>query len=302
MMNEFEFIKSHIAEKRCKELEKEGQKELKSLIENVAYVRNVFLFISDNVVKSKLKTQLERDIFSVRRYEHRNIDNLGVSTDFEISLVWDMKEETFVHNSDCNDALDNLEDILRDSTSMVPNSMIPDMLKATQNIFNVINEIVKDIYKEDKANLIQSYIDTMKLRNASSDTVLPPIESHAFKEMFKRLNEHSYDTHMVIGLGKVQESHVPGMIKKGVTIRGEYKFCYEAVESANVLCINPKKRTLRCEKHQNRNVIHSTGDIPFEDVDTIPDKKLRSFRVKEIIETMDRLDKMLEKLGVSNER
>ena len=302
MMNEFEFIKSHIAEKRCKELEKEGQKELKSLIENVAYVRNVFLFISDNVVKSKLKTQLERDIFSVRRYEHRNIDNSGVSTDFEISLVWDMKEETFVHNSDCNDALDNLEDILRDSTSMVPNSMIPDMLKATQNIFNVINEIVKDIYKEDKANLIQSYIDTMKLRNASSDTVLPPIESHAFKEMFKRLNEHSYDTHMVIGLGKVQESHVPGMIKKGVTIRGEYKFCYEAVESANVLCINPKKRTLRCEKHQNRNVIHSTGDISFEDVDTIPDKKLRGFKVKAMLEAMESLDKLLKKLGVSNER
>ena len=200
------------------------------------------------------------------------------------------------------DALDNLEDILRDSTSMVPNSMIPDMLKATQNIFDVINEIVKNIYKEDKANLIQSYIDTMKLRNASSDTVLPPIESHAFKEMFKRLNEYSYDTYMVIGLGKVQESYVPGMIKKGVTIRGEYKLCYEAIEFANVLCINPRKRTFRCEKHKNKNVIHSTGDISFEDVDTIPDKKLRGFKVKEIIEAMDRLDKILKDLGASNER
>ena len=301
-MKEFEFIKSHIAEKRCKELEKEEQKELKALIENVAYVRNVFLFIGEDVVKSKLKTQLERDIFSVRRYEHGDIDDLGVSTDFEISLVWDMKEKKFVHNSDCNDALDNLEDILRDSTSMVPNSMIPDMLKATQNIFDVINEIVKNIYKEDKANLIQSYIDTMKLRNASSDTVLPPIESHAFKEMFKRLNEYSYDTYMVIGLGKVQESYVPGMIKKGVTIRGEYKLCYEAIEFANVLCINPRKRTFRCEKHKNKNVIHSTGDISFEDVDTIPDKKLRGFKVKEIIEAMDRLDKILKDLGASNER
>lgn len=301
-MKEFEFIKSHIAEKRCKELEKEGRKELKALIENVAYVRNIFLFIGEGVVKSKLKTQLERDIFSVRRYEHEDVDNLGMSTDFEISLVWDMKEKTFVHNSDCNDALDNLEDILRDSTSKVPNSMIPDMLKATQNIFDVINKIVKDIYKEDKANLIQSYIDTMKLRNASSDTVLPPIESHAFKEMFKRLNEHSYDTHMVIGLGKVQESYVPGMIKKGVTIRGEYKLCYEAIKSANILCINPRKRTFRCEKHKNKNVIHSTGDISFEDVDTIPDKKLRGFKVKKMIEAMDRLDKMLKDLGASNER
>lgn len=302
MMNELEFIKNHIAEERCKELEKERQKELKALIENVAYARNRFLFISENVVKSKLKTQLERDIFSVRRYEHGDIDDLGVSTNFEISLVWDMKKETFVHNSDCNDDLNNFEDILRDNTSMVPNSMIPDMLKATQNIFNAINEIVKNIYKEDKTHRIQSYIDAIKLRNASNDTVLPPIESHAFKAMFKRLNEHSYNTHMVIGLGKVQESYVPGMIKKGVTMRGEYKLCYEAIESANVLCINPRKRTFRCEKHKNKNVIHSTGDIPFEDVDTIPDKKLRGFKVKEIIEAMDRLDKMLKDLGASNER
>lgn len=302
MMNEFEFIKSHIAEKRCKELEKEGQKELKAFVGNVANVRNVFLFINDEVVKDKLKSQLEHDIFSVGRYEHDDDDDYEEEQkDFEISLVWDMEKETFVHNSDCNDSLDNLEEILRYETK-IPISVIPEMIKATQNILNVIDGIVKDIYKKDKANLIQSNVDAYKFKNASIDTLLPPIESYEFKKMFKRLNEHSYDTHMVIGLSKVQESYEPGIRVKCMSTKGEYKLSYELLEYADVLSINPKKRVFRCERHRYKQVINGTGNIPFEDVDTIPDKKLRSFRVKEIIEAMNRLDKLLKKLGVSNER
>lgn len=304
MMNEFEFIKSYIAERRCSEIKKEAQKELKTFIGNVANVRNVFLFINDEVVKDKLKSQLERDIFSVGRYEHDDDDDYDydeASKDFEISLVWDMEKETFVHNEDCNDSLDNLEEILRYATK-IPISIIPEMIKATQNILNVIDGIVEDIYKKDKANLIQSNVDALKFKNASVDTLLPPIESYEFKKMFKRLNEHSYDTHMVIGLGKVQESYEPGNVKKSVTIKDEYKFCYELLQYADVLCINPKKRTFRCERHRHKKVIHTTGDIPFEDVDTMDDDVLRGFHVKAMLEAMESLDKLLEKLGVSNER
>lgn len=302
-MNEFEFIKSYIAEKRCKELEKEAQKELKAFVGNVANVRNVFLFINDEVVKDKLKSQLERDIFSVGRYEHDDDDDdyEEAQKDFEISLVWDMEKETFVHNSDCNDSLDNLEEILRYATK-IPISVIPEMIKATQNILNVIDGIVKDIYKKDKTNLIQSNVDAYKFKNASIDTLLPPIESYEFKKMFKRLNEHSYDTHMVIGLGKVQESYESGNVRESVTIRGEYKFCYELLEYADVLCINPKKRVFRCERHKHKQVTHTTGDIPFEDVDMMDDDALRGFHVKAMLEAMERLDKLLKKLGVSNER
>lgn len=302
MMNEFEFIKSYIAEKRCKELEKEAQKELKAFVGNVANVRNVFLFINDEVVKDKLKSQLERDIFSVGRYEHDEDDDYEeTQKDFEISLVWDMEKETFVHNADCNDSLDNLEEILR-YTTKIPISVIPEMIKATQNILNVIDGIIKDIYKKDKANLIQSNIDAYKFKNASIDTLLPPIESYEFKKMFKRLNEHSYDTHMVIGLGEVQESYEPGNVKKSVTIRDEYKFCYELLEYADVLCINPKKRVFRCERHRHKKVTHTTGDIPFEDVDMMDDDVLRGFHVKAMLEAMESLDELLKKLGVSNER
>lgn len=296
-MNEFEFMKSHIAEKRYKELEKEARKEIEVQLENIARVRSTFLFINDEVIKDKLKSQLERDILNIRRYEHGDDEE---SKDFEISLVWDMEKEAIIHNRDCNDSLDNLKAILRED-SKIPESMITKMSKSTQNIFNVINEIIKEIYENNKANLIQSYLDTLKFKD-NPKALLPSIESFEFKKMFKRLNEHSYDTHMVLGLSKVQESYEPGIMMKGVSTKGEYKLSYELSEHADVLNINPKRRVFRCERHRHKQVINGTGDIPFEDVNTVPNERLRGFRVKEIIEAMDRLDKMLEELGVSNER